>query len=184
MLLNRDHIQKNLRRIVIGVDPAVTHGESSNETGIVVAGVTGAETGYILEDLSLRGPATLWSQKIVEAYHAWQADRVVAEINQGGDLVESMLRSLDPMVSYRGVRATRGKRLRAEPIASLYEQRKVFHIEKFPELEHQMCKFTGKSSVGTDRLDALVWALTELFLDSSKPKSRSCPRIRMLTIGT
>ncbi len=159
-------IKGALKRIVIGVDPAVTSGQNSNETGIVVAGLCYRDVGYVLEDASLRAPATEWAAQIVAVYKKWDADRVVAETNQGGDLVETMLRVVAPLMSYRGVKATRGKRLRAEPVAALYEQKRVLHLHQFPELEKQMCNFQGRSSDVTDRLDALVWALTDLMVDA------------------
>ena len=159
-------VKDRLERIVIGVDPAITSGEKSNETGIIVAGLSFQGVGYILEDLSGHYAPSVWATRVINAYGAWKADRVVAEVNQGGDLVEAMLRSIDKNVSYRGVRATRGKRLRAEPIAALYEQERVFHLSYFEDLERQLCAFDGSTGAETDRLDALVWALTDLMIDS------------------
>ncbi len=154
------------QRIVIAIDPATTHHEQSDETGIVVAAVTAEQTAYVLEDLSGRHSPADWGQRVVQAYWRYKADRVVAEVNKGGDLVERIVRSLDPHVSYRAVRATRGKATRAEPIAALYEQNKVFHIRPHTLLESQLCDYIpGISRKSPDRLDALVWALTDLLLD-------------------
>lgn len=157
-----------LHRIVIAIDPAVSHGTNSDETGIIVAGLNDRGIGVILEDLSLRGPAHLWIQKTIEAYHRLKADRIVAEVNMGGELVEQLLRSHDHTVSYKPVRAMRGKALRAEPIASLYERGKIWHASSFPELDEQLCSYRpGITTKSPDRLDALVWALTELMLTFS-----------------
>ncbi len=157
-----------LQRIVIAVDPAVTNGPKSDETGIIVAGLTQEGIGVILEDLSGRFATHSWVQSVVANYHHWKADRVVAEVNMGGDLVEQLLRVHDPSLSYKGVRATRGKVVRAEPIAALYEQGKVWHASTFPHLEEQLCSYVPGQSYGSpDRLDALVWALTDLMLTPS-----------------
>lgn len=152
-------------RIVVAVDPAVTSHADSDETGIIVAALGAEGCAVILEDLSLRGTPLQWARAAVEAYHRHKADRVVAEVNMGGELVEQMLRSLDASVSYKAVRATRGKDVRAEPIAALYEQGKVKHKGCFPQLEDQMCSYVkGESKKSPDRMDALVWALTDLML--------------------
>ena len=157
-----------LKRLVIAIDPAVSHGAQSDETGIIAAGVTAEGTGVVLEDLSLKGPSILWIQKAIEAYHRLKADRIVAEVNMGGDLVEQLLRSYDPSISYKAVRATRNKATRAEPIAALYEQGKVWHAKYLLNLEDQLCSYVpGITFKSPDRLDALVWALTDLMLTSS-----------------
>ena len=103
-----------------------------------------------------------WGKIAINAFYEWEADRVICEVNNGGDLVERLIRNIDPNVPYRAVRATRGKILRAEPIAALYEQRRVKHVGAYPELESQMCSYTGETNSSPDRLDALVWGLTEL----------------------
>ena len=161
---------ESLCRIVIGVDPSVTHTSSSDECGIVVVGKNEAGIGFVLDDLSLAAPPTTWAQRVVDAYHHYQADRVVAEVNMGGDLVQTLLRTLDSNISFKGVHARSGKHARAEPIAALYEKKLVFHIRCFPALEQQMCTFVRgiKGQKSPDRLDALVWALTELML-ANKP---------------
>ena len=155
-----------LRRIVVAVDPAVSNGEESNETGIIVAGVAANGHGYVLEDLSGRLSPDGWARQAVRAYHHYRADRIVGEVNNGGDLIENVLRTVDPQVSYRSVHASRGKYLRAEPIAALYEQGRIHHVGQFAELEDQLCSFVPNEFNGSpDRLDAAVWALTELFLE-------------------
>lgn len=156
-----------LGRIVIAIDPATTHHDDSDETGIVIAGLNEDKFVYVLEDLSGRLSPGDWGQRVVEAYWRLKADRVVAEVNKGGDLVERILRSIDPSIPYKAVRATRGKYTRAEPIAALYEQSRILHARPFSILETQMCSYVpGLSSKSPDRLDALVWALTDLLLES------------------
>jgi phage terminase large subunit-like protein len=161
-----------LERIVVAIDPAVTSGEESDETGIVVVGMardpeTKEPHGYVLEDLSGRFTPFEWATKAVTAYRRQQADRIVAEVNNGGDLVEAQLRMVDRSVSYRAVHASRGKRVRAEPVAALYEQGRVHHVGGFPLLEDQMCSFVPDDmETSPDRVDALVWALTELIVDA------------------
>jgi phage terminase large subunit-like protein len=176
----------DLDRVVVAVDPPVTAGENADECGIVVAGVSrkGEPSGwkvYVLADLSCGGQSPrAWAGIAAEAYRVFQADRLVAEVNQGGDLVESVMRQVDPQISYRAVRASRGKRVRAEPVAALYEQGRVRHVGCFPELESQMCRFVAASRGGIkspDRLDALVWALTDLVLDGA---GTGAPRVRKL----
>lgn len=157
-----------LDRIVIAIDPAATSKASSDETGIVAAGVKYGRNGaddqfYVLEDASLRGTPVQWARTALELYYFYSADRIIAEVNNGGDMVESVIRNADDNVSYSAVRATRGKILRAEPVAALYEQRRVHHAGYFAILESQMCNFTGSDGEKSpDRLDALVWAITEL----------------------
>ena len=161
---------EELERIVIGVDPAVTSTETSARTGIVVCGMkrngdSGAETFYVLDDLSLVATPMQWARRVVDAFNRWSADLVVAEVNQGGDLVETTLRNVAPNLPVRKVRATRGKILRAEPISVLYSQGRVHHVgtANLGELEGEMTSYTGDASQASpDRLDALVWALTEL----------------------
>lgn len=153
-------------RIVVAIDPATTSDEDSAETGIIVAGRLG-DHFYVLEDLSMRGTPDEWARRAVEAYKHWKADRIVAEVNNGGDMIEALLRTVDKSVSYRKVHASRGKVSRAEPIAALYEQGRGHHVGSFPQLEDQMCVFVpgGKFEVSPDRADALVWAATDLMLD-------------------
>ena len=170
--VNKDEIP-DLTRIVVAIDPSVTGNAKSDETGIVVAGRTANDdTYYVLEDCSLRGTPDQWIRRAVVKYHEYQADRIIAEVNNGGDLVENLLRNTDKNVSYRSVRATRGKMLRAEPIAALYENKKVFHAGKFSELEEQMIFYNGRGNVSPDRLDALVWAITDLSQSTGQPMWR------------
>lgn len=148
-------------RVVVAIDPATTSKNESNETGIIAAGLGKNGEYYVLEDKSGRYSPNKWAYEACALAIKLRADRVVAETNQGGDMIESTLRSIDPHVAYRGVHARRGKYLRAEPVAALYEQGKVHHIGILPELEEQMCSWVpGEDS--PDRLDALVYALTEL----------------------
>ncbi|MBX9805686.1 MAG: terminase family protein [Alphaproteobacteria bacterium] len=156
-----------LIRIIVAIDPATTHHEDSDETGIVIAGLSEDKHAYVLEDLSGRLSPGDWGQRVCEVYWRMKADRVVAEVNKGGDLVERILRGLDPTIPYKAVRATRGKFTRAEPIAALYEQHRVFHARPFDLLETQLCTYVqGITHKSPDRLDALVWALTDLLLES------------------
>lgn len=150
-----------LVRIIVAVDPAVTHNEDSDETGIVTAGIAASGHCYVLDDSSLQGSANQWAVAAVRAYHKWEADRIVGEVNNGGDLVEVNIRTVDPTLPYEAVTASRGKLIRAEPVSALYEQGKVHHVGTFPQLEDQMVEWVpGERS--PDRMDALVWAITKL----------------------
>ncbi len=151
-----------MERIVIGVDPAVTGGKASDATGIVAAGRGNDQVFYVLRDASFRGKPAEWGKRVVALYHELHADRIIGEVNNGGDLVESLLRSFDDTIAYKAVRAARGKTARAEPVAALYEQHRIRHFGIFPELEAEMCSFLPESPFSPDRMDALVWALTEL----------------------
>lgn len=156
------------RRVVVAIDPAVTAEEGSDETGIVVAGTHVDGRAYVLSDLSTRASPKQWAQRAVDAYRAHRADRIVAEVNNGGDLVEEMIRVVDPNVAYRAVHASKGKRTRAEPVSALYEQRRVSHVGTFSDLEDQLCTWApDKDASSPDRLDALVWALSELVLETA-----------------
>lgn len=160
---NRVETTPALTRVVIGVDPAVTSGSDADLTGIIAAGLGENGFFYVLEDASLRASPDGWARKAVSLYHAHEADRIVAEVNQGGDLVQSLLRTIDSGIGFRAVRASRGKQTRAEPIAALYEQGRVKHVgAAMPDLEDQMCTFTPDMAGSPDRVDALVWALTDL----------------------
>jgi len=157
-----------LVRVVVAVDPAVTNVAGSDETGIITAGVDAYGNGYILEDASGRYRPEDWARQALAAMDVNNADRIVAEVNQGGDMVENTIRAVRPNVPYRGVRATRSKLIRAEPVAALYERGKIFHVGEMTQLEDQMCSFTtgfDRKAAGysPDRVDALVWAITDLF---------------------
>ncbi len=165
----------DMKRIVVGVDPPVTGGADANECGIVVAGLGHDDKAYVLDDCTVQGVAPLaWARAVVAAYHKHAADRVVAEVNQGGDLVTTILRQVDPALPLRKVHASRGKAVRAEPVAALYEQGRVRHVGAHPKLEDQMCDFAPGETRGKspDRLDALVWAITELMITNSAGEPR------------
>lgn len=153
-----------LSRIVVAVDPAITASEGSDETGIIGAGVSAdGQSGYVLEDASLRGTPLQWARAAVTLYYKLKADRIIAEANQGGDMVAQTIHTIDANVPVTLVHATRGKLTRAEPVAALYEQARCHHVGSFPLLEDQMCQWT-QGDTSPDRLDALVWALTDLML--------------------
>jgi phage terminase large subunit-like protein len=173
-LWTRDRIRlagalPDMRRVVVGVDPAGTSDEGADETGIVVAGVGVDGHGYVLDDVSARLSPDGWARRAVAAYDRWEADRIVAETNYGGDMVLATIRTVRPRVSLRKVHASRGKAIRAEPIVALYEQGRVFHAGVFPTLEDQLCSWTPDAGPSPDRLDALVWAMTELFRPQGEP---------------
>ena len=149
-------------RVVVAIDPAVTSGENSDETGIVTCGASTNGHFYVLSDDTVRATPNAWGKRAIEAYREWKADRIVAETNNGGDMVVMVLQQVDGSVPVTKVHATRGKRLRAEPISNLYEQQRVHHVGAFPQLEDQMVLWTPESNDSPDRLDALVWALSEL----------------------
>ena len=152
-----------LARVVVAIDPAVTSTAESDETGIVVAGLGADGRGYVLADRSGRFKPDAWARRAVEAFHEFRADRIIAEGNQGGEMVAHVLGTVEAGLPLRIVHATRGKATRAEPIAALYEQGRVSHVGGLPQLEDQLCTWTPGGS-SPDRLDALVWALTELML--------------------
>lgn len=159
----------DLRAIVVAVDPPVTATASSDACGIVVAGLGDDGRAYVLADRTLQGrePAA-WARAAIAAYRDHHADRIVAEINQGGDLVIAVLRQIDGAVPVRKVRATRGKWVRAEPVAALYAEGRVAHVGLHAALEDELCAFGADGLAhghSPDRLDALVWALTDLMLD-------------------
>ncbi len=158
----------DMRRIVVGVDPSGTSGhDKGDEIGIVVAGVGVDGLGYILNDASLKASPEVWARRAVGAYHQYRADRLVAEKNYGGALVQHTIRTVDPNVSFKEVVASRGKAQRAEPVAALFEQKRVKLVGSFPELEDQLCAFTPAGYAGDgspDRADAAVWALSELMV--------------------
>lgn len=155
-----------LRRVVVAIDPSVTAKASSDECGLIVAGLGVDGHGYVLDDLSARMSAREWGTKAVVAYRDRQADRIVAEVNNGGDLVEVNLRTISRDVSYKGVHAARGKRTRAEPVASMYERRLIHHVGTFTKLEDEMTTWDPTmTNESPNRIDALVWALTDLMLE-------------------
>jgi phage terminase large subunit-like protein len=182
-LLEKSHVSSAplLSRIVVAVDPSVTSGENADACGIIVAGICGEGQCYVLADKTVRGasPET-WARIVCHAAHSFEADRIVAEANNGGDLVRIVLQSIDSAVPVKLVRASRGKYARAEPVAALYERGRVRHAGHFPDLEDQLCGLLpggayegpGKSP---DRADALVWAITDLALSAKQQ-----PQLRTL----
>ncbi|WP_444542153.1 DNA-packaging protein [Brucella endophytica] len=166
-----------LKRIVVAIDPPASSGKSSDACGIVAAGIDHDGFGWVLADESVsRAKPYQWARAAIALYHRLEADVIIAEVNQGGDMVKAVIAAEDHMVPVRAVRAMRGKWLRAEPVAALYEQGRIRHAGRFPALEDEMCDFApGGLSNGRspDRLDALVWALNELMLGREK-----VPRIR------
>jgi phage terminase large subunit-like protein len=165
-------VPENLERVYVAVDPAVTNNEDSDEHGIVVVGLArdaeGYARGYVLADGSCRGNPEDWAKKAVSLYRFWSADKIIAEKNQGGLMVESTLKAVDRSVPVELVTATRGKVIRAEPISALYEQGRIHHAGRFDVLEDQMCLFSvdyvrNASNGSPDRVDALVWGLTKIF---------------------
>lgn len=165
----------DMDRIVVGVDPSGSDGETGDAQGIVVAGKAGRQ-GFVLADESVRLSPDGWGRRVVDAYYRHKADRIVAERNYGGEMVAHVIRSIDPNVPVKLVTATRGKAVRAEPVAALYEQGRVKHAAAMPELEDQMIMMTSSGYTGEgspDRLDGLVWALTELMVTPAPE-----PRIR------
>jgi phage terminase large subunit-like protein len=155
-----------LSRVVIAVDPAVSTNADSCETGIVAVGRTHEGHAFVLEDKSGIYDPLQWAGHVAQMYHWWKADRVVAEVNNGGDLVEANLRTVAPNIPFRAVHASRGKAVRAEPVSALYEQGRVHHVGMFAKLEDQMCEWDPAMPgvASPDRVDALVWALTDLLL--------------------
>jgi predicted phage terminase large subunit-like protein len=171
-----------LVRIVVAVDPAITNTEESDETGIVVCGKDEKGHGYVLKDASGRYSPGEWGAKAVQLFHEFKADRIVAENNQGGDMVEHVVKTTDRTISYRGVSASRGKIARAEPVAALMEQGKIHHVGSLARLEDQMTSYTGERKKGEpspDRMDAMVWAFFDLMLKGMQEYSgKQFPAVR------
>lgn len=198
-LWKRDHIEKELRvtelpelrRIVVAVDPSISVGDNDGshepsamagdpETGIVVVGLGVDGCGYVIADDSIVKPTPdQWGAQAVKSYRTHKADRILGEVNNGGDLVESNIRAIDKQVPFKKVHASRGKQVRAEPVAALYEQKRIKHYGMFPLLEDQMCQWEpGVSSWSPNRVDALVWAITELMIQSYDPDDGKITRVR------
>lgn len=175
-LWNRNNIlykpPPELQRVVVAIDPATTSGEGADETGIIVAGKGIDGNGYILADRSARISPDGWARRAVQAFDDFEADRIIGESNNGGEMVGLTIGTVRKNLPYTAVHASRGKRARAEPVAALYEQHRVFHTQPFNELEDQLVTWTPESGESPDRLDALVWALTELFLGQAEPAER------------
>lgn len=164
---------ENLRRIVVAIDPSGTHGadaaerEDAADVGIVVAGIDAKKDLYVLEDLTCNLSPAGWGKVAVDAYHRWKADLILAEKNFGGAMVKHVIRTVDRKCPYKEVTASRGKWVRAEPVAALYEQKRAHHVGSLPHLEDEMCAFGPDglaAGASPNRVDALVWAATELTL--------------------
>jgi predicted phage terminase large subunit-like protein len=166
--IQRNGVNENdLARVVVAIDPAVSVTEDSDETGIIIAGLGYDGRGYVLDDRSAKAHPLDWGKRAIAAFDEFGADRILGEVNNGGEMIETVLRTIRPSIPYKAVHASKGKRTRAEPIAALYEQGRVSHTKPLPDLEDQLCTFTPESGQSPDRLDALVWALTDLMLGST-----------------
>lgn len=180
-IIERNRVKKSpeLGRILVGVDPPVSSDTGSDECGIQVCGEASQE-GYVLEDCSF-GQCTpeQWARRAISAYDIWEADAIVAEVNQGGEMVANTIHAIRPDVKVIDVRATRGKHVRAEPIAALYATGRIHHVGNFPQLERQMCLMTAEGYEGEgspDRLDAMVWAFSKLFGKMTQRKVSHMPQ--------
>ena len=172
--IRRPHYCDDLARIIVAIDPAASSKENSDETGIIVAGIDHDGHLHILEDCSGRFTPDAWAKRAIEAFHEWSADAIIAERNNGGDMVEDTLRMREPNISVKTVWASRGKVTRAEPVANLYERGRVHHCGEFRELEEQIESFTidwDRKNGSPDRLDAMVWALSELAVTEQKSRT-------------
>lgn len=158
---------ERMKRIVVSIDPNVTSSETTDEAGITVQGLGPDNHGYLLEDLSISGGPKEWAQKAVNAFHKYQADNIIGEVNNGGEMVGLTVRAVEPGIPFKAVRASRGKHVRAEPIAALYEQGGIHHVGAFPILEDQYSLFSNVGYEGShspDRAEAAIWGFTELML--------------------
>ncbi len=180
---NRREDVPEMGRIVVSIDPAISSEEKSNEHGIIVCGLGSDQRGYVLDDVSKQGTPREWANRAIAVFDKWEADAIVIEVNQGGDMVRHTLESVRPGIPIIEVRATRGKHIRAEPISSLYSLGRISHVGTFTELESQMVQMTAGGFEGEgspDRVDALVWGFTHLFPKMvqrpSIPKKRFTPQ--------
>lgn len=165
-----------LQRIAVGCDPAAGHGPDSDDTGLIVAGLGVDGHGYVLADGTCHLPPLGWGGRAVNLYHQFDANAIVAEVNQGGEMVTSNIHTVDPLVNVQTVRASKGKAARAEPVSSLYEQGRVHHVGHLGALEDQLTTYVpGPGAASPDRLDALVWVITWLMLGDD-----AAPRVRRL----
>lgn len=164
----------DLTRIVVAIDPATTSNKDSNDTGIIVCGRGADQHGYVLDDLTMHDTPNKWAKRAVDALKGHKADRIVAEVNNGGDLVKTVIHTIDKNAPFKTVHASRSKRTRAEPIAALYEQGRIHHVGTFAMLEDEMCTWLPLSGDDSpDRMDALVWGMTELMLSPGGSTGRS-----------
>jgi phage terminase large subunit-like protein len=171
-----------MQRVVVAIDPAVTSSEQADETGIIIAGKGIDGLGYVLADRSARVSPDSWARRAVQGYDDFEADRIIGEVNNGGEMVGLTIKTVRN-VPYKAVHASRGKQARAEPVAALYEQGKVYHVQPFDELEDQLVTWTPESGESPDRLDALVWALSELFLQEPEQKEQVVVYDSMTLVG-
>jgi phage terminase large subunit-like protein len=161
-----------LKRIVVAVDPeAGSTADEGAETGIIVAARGFDDHYYVIGDFSVRGTPNVWGNAVIRAYHHFEADMIVGEVNNGGEMVGYVIQSIDPTVPFRAVRASRGKAIRAEPVSAIYERGMAHHVETFAVLEEQMCQWVPGMDASPDRLDANVWAATELMLNGGGAES-------------
>lgn len=176
---NRRHEPPTLKRIVVAVDPNISSEPGADETGVIVCGLGEDGRGYVLEDATVKGGPTDWARRAVVMFDKWDADGVVIETNQGGEMCRLTLRTVRPTLPVVEVHATRGKHVRAEPIAALYATDRVSHVGTFPELENELCLITASGFDGSgspNRADALVWGMAHLFpamtkkVETNKPK--------------
>jgi phage terminase large subunit-like protein len=175
----RKELPTLIKKAVVGVDPSMSSGPNSDECGIVACGIGDDGFGYILDDTSLRATPDGWGTKVVSTYDKWHANFVIAEKNQGGDLVEHVIRTVRPYIPYKGITAKKSKMLRAEPVAALFEQSRIFIIGHFPQLEDEMCTFDPEEAIfSPNRLDAMVYAFYKLFPLEAKPR-----RARRLSVS-
>lgn len=185
---NRDVFHRNrkkeapeLSRILVSIDPPISSTPGSDEAGIIVVGIGTDKRGYVIADVSTHGTPQQWAEKAVAAYDLYEADAMVAEINQGGEMVTNTIHSVRKSIRVIPVRATRGKHIRAEPISALYALDRISHVGTFPKLEAQCCLMTAEGYEGDgspDRLDAMVWGFTELFpklVRRERPKNMVLP---------
>jgi phage terminase large subunit-like protein len=185
-LIDRSRVEQHphLSRIVVSIDPAVTNKASSDETGIIVAGCDSNGHGYLIADHSMRGSPLDWATKAVELFDAHKADSILVEVNQGGDMVSAVLKQVRPVLPIREIRAHVGKKLRAEPVAAMYEQGRIHHVGTFTKLEDQMTTWTPADPTSPDRLDAAVQAFSDLLGTSSisnyfNSLANICPKCSM-----
>lgn len=172
-LWKRENIEKNrvstfpeLTKVIVAIDPSTSEEGSGDAAGIIVTGMDSNKHGYVLQDCTVQGSPLDWAKAAVAAYYRNRANLIVAEKNQGGEMVRLTLHQADRNVPVKLVNASRGKIIRAEPVSCKYEQDKVHHVGVFPELEDQLCDWSPKDKTSPDRLDALVWAMTDLMDDS------------------
>ena len=163
-MIDRNRIDKYppLARITVSIDPAVTNTKDSDETGIIVCGSDAAGNGYVIADYSFKGSPYEWAKKAVDVFREHKADSILVEVNQGGDMVSAVLRQVDASLPIQEIRAHIGKKLRAEPVAAMYEQGRIHHVGTFDKLEEQMTTWTPDSPDSPDRLDAMVQAFSSL----------------------